>query len=332
MRSLVAKRVLVTVGFIVGWIAVNPSFSAGAPSLATVAAQDGAVVLPTPAPLPAGTPPAGAPLNVAAATGIVADLVVQVGGPRVAVQSILPPNADPHDFEPAPEDLVAVAAAEIIFRHGLDLDNWSDQMIENAGSDRPVVVVSEGIPTIASDEEEFSQGDPHIWFDPTRTAMMVATIEAALTEIDPEGAGTYQARAAAYTADLTALDQAIQAAMNAIPAERRKVVTNHDALAYYGERYGLTIVGTVIPGLDTAAEPSARETGALIDLMQEEGVAVILAENTTSPDLAAELASQAGATIVDDLYTDSLGDPGSGADTYLGLMRTDTALIVDALA
>jgi len=288
-------------------------------------------LLPTPTVLPAGTPPARGQLTIAATTGIVADLVSQVAGPRAAVDSILPANADPHDFEPAPEDLVAIEEADAVFRYGLHLDEWSEGLIENAATEVPVVVVTEGIETLASDEEDFEEGDPHVWFDPTRVETMVETIADELTALDPEGAPTYEARRDVYLADLRALDTAIADAIATIPAERRKLVTNHDAFGYYADRYGLTVVGTVIPGLETTAEPSAQEIAALLELIEREGVPAVFAENTTSPALAEELAAEADVAIVDDLYSDSLGEPGSGADTYLGLMRTDTVVIVEAL-
>lgn len=282
-------------------------------------------------PLPEGDPRPDGPLSVAATTGIVADLVRQAGGQRVDVITILPANADPHDFEPAPEDVVAVEDADIVVTYGLRLDEWAEDLVANSGSDAPVSVISEGVQPLAADEEEFEAGDPHAWFDPTRVQTMVDNIAASLSEVDPDGAPTYQARAAAYKGYLTALDVAIQDRVAQIPIERRKLVTNHDALSYFAERYGFEVVGTVIPSLDTRAEASARDVAELVDVIEREGVPAIFAENTTSPNLAEELAAQAGVTVVDDLYTDSLGEPGSGADTYLGLMQTDTVLIVNAL-
>lgn len=311
-----------------------PATRAAAQGATPSAASDLAALLPEPGPLPAGEPRVDGPLAVVTSTSILADLVSQVGGPRVEARSLLPTNADPHDFAPAPADLVAVEEADLVVRHGLLLDEWSVGLVENAGNGAPVVVATEGIETLApegEEAEEFVEGDPHVWFDPTRTATMVATIAAALTEIDPEGAATYAERAAAYTAQLLELDAGIRAAIATIPVERRKLVTNHDNLAYYADRYGLEVVGTVIPSLATTAEPSAQEVAALLETLAAEGVPAIFAENTTSPGLAAELASEAGVAIVDDLYTDSLGEPGSGADTYLGLMRTDTIVIVEAL-
>ncbi|MGH2561898.1 MAG: metal ABC transporter substrate-binding protein, partial [Thermomicrobiales bacterium] len=181
------------------------------------------------------------------------------------------------------------------------------------------------------DEEEFTEGDPHVWFDPTRVKTMVANIAADLSALDADGAPSYEARLATYQANLDQLDIAISERIELVPVERRKMVTNHDALRYFAERYGLEIVGTVIPGIDTRAEASARDIADLLEVIDEAQVPAIFAENTTNPELAEELAAQAGITIVDDLYTDSLGDADSGANTYIGLMQTDTRLIVEAL-
>ncbi|CAA9547531.1 MAG: Zinc ABC transporter, substrate-binding protein ZnuA [uncultured Thermomicrobiales bacterium] len=323
------------VGFLL--VALLPLLGGGSAAAGTQATPAAAVpvaavadLLPLPGPLPGGTPRADGPLAVVATTGIVSDLVAQVAGPRADVRSLLPANADPHDFEPAPEDLVAVAGADLVVRHGLGLDDWSEGLIENA-SDIPIVTATEGVETIASEEEDVDEGDPHVWFDPTRVETMVETITAGLTTIDPDGATTYGGRRDAYLAQLRELDAAIAAAVATIPPERRKLVTSHDAFGYFADRYGLTVVGTIIPGLETTAEPSAREIAALLEVIEREAVPAVFAENTASPALAEALAEEAGVAVVDDLYSDSLGEPGSGADTYLGLMRTDTVLIVEAL-
>ena len=327
-HHLGAARPLVARGLLCGLVAL---LAGPSPLAAQEATAPSGLTLPTPGPLPEGTPRADGPFAVITTTGILADLVAQVGGPRVAVRSILPANADPHDFEPAPEDLVAIEDADVVIRHGLGLDEWVDGLLENAAGDTPVFVATAGIETLASDEEAFAEGDPHVWFDPTRAEAMVDTIARDLGSVDPDGAPTYDGRKTAYQQQLRDLDAAIAAAIGTIPAERRKLVTNHDALSYYADRYGLEIVGTVLPGLETTAEPSAAEIADLLDLIEEEGVPAIFAENTANADLAEELADQVGLEIVDDLYTDSLGDPGSGADSYLGLMATDTRLIVEAL-
>lgn len=283
-------------------------------------------------PLPGAEPRESGPLKVVASTPIIADLVRQVGGDRVQVESILPANADPHDFEPKPDDIIKVEDAQAIFTHGLHLDDWAKDLIENSGTSAPVYVTTHGIQTLASNEEEFDQGDPHVWFDPARVQTMVGNITNGLGAVDPEGADSYQQRATAYQSQLSQLDQEIKDRINIIPANQRKLVTNHDALSYYANRYGLTVVGTVIPGMDTRSEPSAKDVAALVDTIQKEHVKAIFAENIVSPKLAEELANEAGVKVVDDLYSDNLGEAGSDADTYMGLMQTDTRLIVEALS
>jgi zinc/manganese transport system substrate-binding protein/manganese/iron transport system substrate-binding protein len=281
--------------------------------------------------LPQAPPRDGGPLKIVATTPIIADLVRQIGGERVHVDSLLPNNADPHEFEPAPQDLVKLARADAIFVHGLHLDAWSQTLIKHSGTDAPVFVATKGVTTLASDEDEFKQGDPHVWFDPTRVKTMVADIAADLIVIDSAGSPSYNQRLAAYQSALDQLDREIATRIDLIPPDQRKLVTNHDALRYYAERYGLTVVGTIIPGMDTQAEPSARDIGALVQEIKKQHVKAIFAENTVNPKLANQLAAQAGVAVVDDLYTDSLGDSDSGANTYIGLMETDTRLIVEAL-
>lgn len=285
----------------------------------------------SPVALPTAAPRSDGPLRVVASTTILADLAHQIGGDRAEVRSLLPANVDPHDYEPSPSDVIAIEEADLVILHGLHLDTWADPLVEASMTKAPVIVATAGIPTLGTDDKQFGEGDPHVWFDPTRVETMVTTIEAALANVDPDGASAYQARRDAYVAELAALDTEIAARIELIPAERRVLVTNHDALAYYADRYGLTIVGTVIPGLDSRTEPSAKEIANLIEQIQESGVRVVFAENTVSPVLADALASDAGIRVAPELYTDSLGEPGSGADTYIGLMQTDTKTIVENL-
>lgn len=301
-------------------------------------AEDGTVPpFATPAALPNIENRPSGPLKISTSTSILADLARQIGGGRIEVTSILPANADPHDFEPSPDDVIAIEDADLIVTHGLQLDTWADGLIEASQSDAPIVVATAGIETIGSahdhedEDHAFGEGDPHVWFDPMRAKQMAANIFEALATVDPDGAVGYLERFEAYAEQLDQLDAEIRERIELIPEERRILVTNHDALAYYAERYGLTIVGTVIPGLDSRAEPSAKEVVALIEQIHETGVSVIFAENTIGPALAESLAADAGIRVAPDLYTDSLGDEGSGADTYIGLMQTDTRIIVENL-
>lgn len=281
--------------------------------------------------LPSATPRADGALVVVATTPILADLTRQIGGERLDVRSILPPNADPHDFDAKPEDVVGVEDAGLIVEHGLHLDAWAADLIDNAETDAPVVVATTGVPTIASDEDGFDEGDPHVWFDPTNVKIMVDGIAAGLISVDGEGTASYEARRDAYKVQLDALDQAIAANIATIPAQRRKLVTNHDAFGYFVRRYGLTFVGSVVPSLDSRAEPSAKETAELIEKIKAEGVPAIFTESSINPSLEEELASEAGVKVISNLYGDTLGDADSGADTYIAMMQTDTRLIVEGL-
>jgi ABC-type Zn uptake system ZnuABC Zn-binding protein ZnuA len=160
---------------------------------------------------------------------------------------------------------------------------------------------------------------------------MTENIRDALSTADPDNADAYAANTTAYLAELDELDDWIRDQIAQIPEANRKIVTNHDAFGYYVDTYGLELVGTVIPSLDTQAQASAQETAALLDVIEAQGVRAVFAENTVSPDLAEQLADEADIKVVDDLYSDSLGDADSGAGTYIDLMRWDTTKIVEAL-
>jgi len=303
-----------------------------------VAAQDTATPAPAAVlvltPLPAATPRASKPLVVIGTTPLLADLARQVGGDRIDSTSILPADADPHEFEPSPQDLVKASNADLILEHGLHLDDWAKDLVANADSNALVLVTTKNVKTIAaqsSNGENFDQGDPHVWFDPRNIEVMVRDIAAALSQIDPDGAASYAARLDAYTAQLVALDAWVAAQIETIPAARRKLVTNHDAFGYFVARYNIEFVGSVIPTLDSRAEPSAKEIADLIDKIKAEGVPAIFTEASINPKLEEELGKQAGVTVVPNLYGDNLGPAGSGADTYIAMMETDVNLIVSAL-
>lgn len=296
-------------------------------------------------------------LTVVTTTTHIADFARQVAGERASVTSLLPANADAHDFEPAPRDVETVADAGLILQHGMDLDAWAAGLVASSGTEALVRTVTEGIEPIegghhdddeehhdededehhdedehADEDEHHHDGDdPHVWFDVANAKKMVENVREALIEADPDGRETYEANATAYLAELDELDAWIREQIATIPQERRKLVTNHDAFGYYVNAYGLEFVGSVIPSLDAQAQPSAQETAALIDRIQEENVRAIFTETSINPDLAARIADEAGVTLVDNLYGDSLGAEGSEAATYIGMMRWNTTLIVEAL-
>ncbi len=277
-----------------------------------------------------GTATAGKPLAVAATTTQIQDFVRNVGGNRVAIAGILKPNVDPHDYEPTVEDVNAVAKADIVFVHGVGLDSWMDKTIKTANAKAPAIVATAGITALKGDENT-PEGDPHLWFDPTLVQTMVANIAAGLAKVDSANASAYQANAKTYIDQLTQLDGQLKGIFNQVPKEQRKLVTNHDAFRYLAQRYDLTIIGAVIPSISDTAEPSAKEINGLIETIKKEKVKTIFAESSANPKVAQQVAKETGVTIIDTLYGDTLGAPGSEADTYLKMMVYDATTITNAI-
>ncbi len=276
------------------------------------------------------TVPPGRQVAVAATTTQIQDFARNVGGDHVTVAGILKPNVDPHDYEPTVEDASAIAKADIVFVHGIGLDSWMDKTVKGARANAPVVTATSGIKLLKGDENE-PEGDPHLWFDPTLVQAMVANIADGLARVDPANAGAYRANAKGYADQLAQLDEQLKGVFGEVPKERRKLVTNHDAFQYLAKRYGLTIVGAVIPSISDAAEPSAKQVNDLIDTIRKEEVKAIFAESSANPKVARQVARETGIAIVDTLYGDTLGEPGSAGDTYLKMMAYDATTIADAL-
>lgn len=287
-----------------------------------------------------GSEASGPPtVRVVATTPQVADWVRNVGGERVDVAAILEPGVEAHAFEPSPDDAAAVAGAALVFASGAGFDGWADGLVESAGGSAPLVEVApvdalvEGAARRQGGEEQAPRDlDPHFWHDPTLVEQAVRTIEASLAEVDPDGAAGYRERAADYRAELRALDAELREALAAVPAARRKMVTDHDAFGYLARRYGIEVIGTVIPSLSTAAEPSAGKTAQLIDTIDAAGVCAVFTESSVDPKLAAQVAQESGARVFPDLYSDTLGPAGTEAGTYLGMMRVNARKLAEGLA
>ena len=279
---------------------------------------------------PVATVPPGAQVAVAATTTQIQDFVKNVGGSRVTVTGILKPNVDPHDYEPTVEDANAIVKSNIVFVHGVGLDSWMDKTIKGASVNAPIVTTTNGITPLKGDAND-PEGDPHLWFDPTLVQTMVANIASGLAKVDPANASAYQANAKAYTDQLTQLDGQLKGIFNQSPKAQRKLVTNHDAFRYLAQRYDLTIVGAVIPSMSDTAEPSAKQVSDLIDTIRKEQVKAIFAESSANPKVAQQVAQETGIAIIDTLYGDTLGEPGSAGDTYLKMMTYDATTIANAL-
>lgn len=294
-------------------------------------------------------------VRVIATTTHVADLARAVGGDRAGVDSLLTPGSDPHDYEPRPSDARALAGADVVLRSGGDIDEWFGGLVESAGTDAPTVSLLESVRTIEGDddhaeeehgeeahgdeegeeehgEEGSAEGaglDPHWWQDPTNAMAAVEEIRDALVAADPEGREIYAANADAHVAELRALDEAIAACMGSIPAEDRKLVTTHDALGYFAQRYDIDVVGLVVPALTTRAQPSAGAVAELTDAIDDEGVETIFPESQLPAGLEQAIADEAGAQVGPGLWTDSLGPQDSGAATYLEAIRFNAQAMAD---
>jgi zinc/manganese transport system substrate-binding protein/manganese/iron transport system substrate-binding protein len=272
---------------------------------------------------------AGGVLVVVATTTQVADFAANVGGDRVRVTSLLKPGIDAHDHEPSPADIDAIAHADLVLENGVGLEAWLRDTLESSGYDGPVVDASQGVHLRQVDGE----ADPHIWQSPANARVMAANIERGLALAEPAGAAFFEANLAVYDRQLRALDAAVERQLASLA--NRKVVTNHDAFGYYLDRYGLELVGSVIPSFDSSAELSGRDIRDLVARIRATRVRAVFSETSLPPKAAETIAAEAGVRVVvgeDALYGDALGPPGSDGDTYLKMIRHNTATFVRNLS
>ena len=269
--------------------------------------------------------------DVVATTSIIAALTKAVAGNEVTVGTIVGPGIDPHEYEASADDAARIGNARVLLRNGIGLDASLDRVIASSGQ-KIVVTVTDGIQLRRGESEGGKpEDDPHVWHDPRNAKIMVDAIAKALSTAFPDKASTFAKNAAAYNGKLDSTDAEIRRLIEGIPAANRKMVTNHDAFGYFIARYGLTYVGAVIPSVSTAGEASAKQLAELQETIKREGVKAIFAESSVEPKVAREIAKDTKITIVDDLYGDSLGKAGSGADTLDGMLLTNARKIANAL-
>jgi zinc/manganese transport system substrate-binding protein/manganese/iron transport system substrate-binding protein len=270
----------------------------------------------------AATAPANKILIMATTTQL-GDFARNIGGNRVQVVQILRPDDDPHDYDPTAADSKNAAAAKVIFKNGLGVDDWMDKIIANSGSKAPVIDISEGIKLRAGNGKEDKQGDPHIWHSIANAKIMVAAIAKALIQVDPNGKDYYQGQLASYHKQLDDLKTQINQLFAPVPVEKRKLVTNHEAFGYFTDEFQITVVGSIIPSLSDAAQPTPQEINELIKNIKENNVKVIFTETTINSKVAEQVAQAAGVKIFSNLYGDALGAPGSDGDTYLKMQLSN---------
>lgn len=266
-------------------------------------------------------------ITVVATTTQMQDLVRHVGGGHVRMAGILKPNVDPHDFEPTPSTAIALAGAKLVVESGVGVDSWADQLVANAVPGTPVVVTSRGLPLRTGDSAD-PGGDPHWWHDPNLFERAATALGERLAAIDPAHAAAYRANAGRYVAQIRRMDAQNRRLIATVPRRRRLLVTNHDAFGYFAAHYGITVVGSVVPSLSTAAQPSARDVADLIDRIHALHVRAIFTESSLSPKLEQQIASESGAAVYANLYGDTLGPAGSPGASYIGMERWNMRAMV----
>lgn len=279
-------------------------------------------------------------LQVVATDSILGDLTQNVGGEAIGLTTLVGPGSDTHTFEASPADTAALARADLVVEIGLGYEGWLDDLYAASESTAERVVVTEGLALLAAGEEheqeeaehEHGEYDPHVWHSVANAILMVRAIGDALAAADPANAATYQANADAYIAELQALDQWVFEQVATLPAERRKLVTSHDTLSYFAERYGFEMVGTALGSTSTeTADPSAGAMAALVEAIRAAGVPAIFAEEVASSEVMQQIAAEAGVPLGPPLYSDALGEAGSEGDSYLKMMRYNVTAIVNTL-
>jgi zinc/manganese transport system substrate-binding protein len=269
-------------------------------------------------------------LPVVATFSILADLARDVGGDRVEVISLVGPNGDPHVYQPSPEDAKNLNAARLILVNGLGLEGWLDRLIKASGAKAPIIVATKGIAPRKMEEDGKIGLDPHAWQSIPNAEIYVANIRDGLIAVDPAGADAYRANAAACLATLADLDKEVRAALAKIPAQRREIITTHDAFGYFGEAYDFKFIAP--EGVSTESEASARDVAKIIRQIKAEKIPAVFLENVTDPRMAKRIAEESGATIGGALYSDALSPPDGPAPTYVDMMRNNIKQLTAALA
>lgn len=271
-------------------------------------------------------------LDVVATTSVVADLVAAVGGEATATTSLLPANADPHGFEPKPSTAEALADADLIVRSGAGLDDWLDELIAATGSDAPVLDLGSAVGADEGLDGKDPDSGRHWWLNPANASAAVEAIRTELVELEPANAAEMNRNADAYLSLLRKLDRAIDECVAELPAGDRRLVSSHDSLRPFADRYGFEVIGAAIPAASTEAQASAGETAKLVELIREQDVAAIFPEAGVSSGLERAIAEEAGAKVGDVLWVDGLGPADSEADTYVTAMATNALEIVAGLS
>ncbi len=276
-------------------------------------------------------PATGAPPTVVATTTILGDVARVIAGPDARVVTLMPVGADPHSWAPSARQAASVRGARLVIANGSGLEGGMRAFLGSARDDG--VPVLEVAPLAAPRAAPDGDPDPHFWTDPRRMELAARAIADAMGDrLSPAAAARVTARATAYRAALRRQDRRIRVDLRGVPVARRVIVTNHHVLGYFAHRYRFRVAGAVIPSTSTLASPSAADLAGLVRVIRREGVRAILVDSSSPRRLADALADEAGTPVrVEALFSESLGPPGSGAATYLGMLRVNSGRIIGAV-
>jgi zinc/manganese transport system substrate-binding protein len=270
---------------------------------------------------------AAAPVRVVVSFSILEDIVRRIGGGEVVVTSLIGPDSDAHVFEPNPDQARLLAKAQLFVVNGLGFEGWLTRLTRSAQFGGVIVTATDGVTPITTAEpgETSPIPDPHAWQDPGNGIIYADSIARALAAVDPAHARAYRRRLQTYKAELEALDRQVRSELGEIPADKRRVITSHDAFSYYGKAYGLTFLAA--EGLSTDSEPSAKSLGELIRQIRRAGIKALFLENISDPRLVEQLARDTGAIPGPPLYSDALSRPDGPAPTYIRMIEYNTAAL-----
>ncbi len=268
-------------------------------------------------------------VKLVATFSILADLVKNVGGDRVEIASLVPPNGDTHVYAASPADTKRLADAKVVFTNGLGFEGWIPRLVKASGTDAAVVVATKGIKMLKMEEEGRTQTDPHAWQSVANAKLYVANIRNALVAADPAGKAAYESNATAYLAKLDALETDVRGQVARIPADRRRIITTHDAFGYFKAAYGVDFIAP--QGVSTESEASARDVAKIIAQIRKQKIPAVFLENITNPKLLERIAAETRAKIGGTLYSDALTDEKGAAPTYIDMMKHNIRTLSAAL-
>jgi zinc/manganese transport system substrate-binding protein len=280
--------------------------------------------------LPLSVQAADTRLPVVASFSVLGDLVRQIGGDDVQVDTLVGPDGDAHVYQPSPGDARRLAAARLFVVNGLGLEGWMARLIASSGFKGRVITATEGVAPLPLTEDGKTIPDPHAWQDLADGQIYVRNIAAALASADPDHAADYARRASEYQAQLAELDRWVRSQIATVPADKRRIITTHDAFRYFGRAYGIEFQAPV--GMSEESEPNAGAVAALIRQIRQDHLGALFIENMTDPRLLEQLARETGATLGGSLFADALSKPGEGGESYQAMFRHNVPEMVAAMA